>query len=200
MLSSWLFLTWQPTQVLCAMLLRPEAFVAKFARALNPDCASWVAISSMGCLTMAGLWNLSGLYPSRGHDPRAPSLSDCANGPQVIEQFGMFIFDEVHLIGESGRGWTLEQDLAYLHYFTRSQSHRIILISAAIGNRNHFVQWLNEDGRETLQLHSDWRGPAGSTPSGQPSPIGIHLKCPNCPSVRSFPTKQSTLCTEGLTL
>lgn len=82
-----------------------------------------------------------------------------ANGPQVIEQFGMFIFDEVHLIGESGRGWTLEQNLAYLHYFTRSQSHRIILISAAIGNRNHFVQWLNEDGSETVQLHSDWRGP-----------------------------------------
>jgi hypothetical protein len=82
-----------------------------------------------------------------------------SDSKRVLEQFGMFIFDEVHLIGEQDRGWTLEKDLTYLHYATQNADHRIILISAAVGNRNHFVEWMGEGGNDVAHLHSNWRGP-----------------------------------------
>jgi hypothetical protein len=78
---------------------------------------------------------------------------------RVLEQFGMFIFDEVHLVGEQDRGWTLEKELTYLHYATQNADHRIILVSAAVGNRNHFVEWMGRGGNDVVHLHSEWRGP-----------------------------------------
>jgi len=78
---------------------------------------------------------------------------------RLLQRFGMFIFDEVHAIGESGRGWTLEEDLTFLHYNTQRKHHRIILISAVIGNRNHFVQWMNEEVESLSYYHTEWRGP-----------------------------------------
>jgi hypothetical protein len=77
----------------------------------------------------------------------------------VLDRFGLFVFDEVHTVGEPGRGWTLEQDLAYLHYATRDTEHRIVVMSAAVGNRHHFVQWMSQDGADVTHLDSDWRGP-----------------------------------------
>jgi superfamily II DNA/RNA helicase len=78
---------------------------------------------------------------------------------RLLEQFGMFIFDEVHLVGEAGRGWTLEEDLTYLHYATQGKDHRIVLMSAAVGNRNHFVEWMSEGESKPFYRHSPWRGP-----------------------------------------
>lgn len=84
-----------------------------------------------------------------------------SDSKKVLERFGMFIFDEVHSVGERGRGWTLEEDLTYLHYATQKEHHRIVLMSAAVGNRVHFVQWISseEDSKDVFFLHSDWRGP-----------------------------------------
>lgn len=84
-----------------------------------------------------------------------------SDSKKVLERFGMFIFDEVHSVGERGRGWTLEEDLTYLHYATQEGHHRIVLMSAAVGNRVHFVQWVSseEDNKDVFFLHSDWRGP-----------------------------------------
>ena len=84
-----------------------------------------------------------------------------SDSKKVLDRFGMFIFDEVHSVGERGRGWTLEEDLSYLHYATQGTQHRIILMSAAVGNRIHFVQWMSneEDNKDVVFLHSDWRGP-----------------------------------------
>jgi hypothetical protein len=79
--------------------------------------------------------------------------TDCE---QLLNRFGMFIFDEVHLIGDASRGWTLEEELTYLHYRTQNTEHRIVLISAVIGNRHHFIQWL---GESVIPLESNWRGP-----------------------------------------
>ncbi len=77
---------------------------------------------------------------------------------QVLNRFGLFIFDEVHLVGDKSRGWTLEEDLSYLHYASENLHHKMVLISAAIGNRNHFIQWLGGENK-ILPFHSDWRGP-----------------------------------------
>jgi hypothetical protein len=82
-----------------------------------------------------------------------------SDGGKVIERFGLFIFDEVHTIGEADRGWTLEEDLTYLHHMTQGKANRIALISAAVGNRNHFVEWMGTDNNRVVLLESDWRGP-----------------------------------------
>lgn len=83
-----------------------------------------------------------------------------SDSSRLLDQFGLFIFDEVHGIGELGRGWTLEEDLSYLHYATLDKDHRIVLMSAAVGNRNHFIQWMaRNDENRVLHHHSPWRGP-----------------------------------------
>jgi hypothetical protein len=78
---------------------------------------------------------------------------------RVLQKFGMFIFDEVHTVGEMGRGWTLEEELAYLQYATEGKDHRIAFISAAVGNKIQFIEWLGKNGDEVVPLSSDWRGP-----------------------------------------
>ncbi|MFC1989611.1 DEAD/DEAH box helicase [Chloroflexota bacterium] len=84
-----------------------------------------------------------------------------SDSKKVLERFGMFIFDEVHSVGEKGRGWTLEEDLSYLHYATQGKHHRIVLMSAAVGNRVHILKWMSneDDYKDVAFLHSDWRGP-----------------------------------------
>ncbi|HML41259.1 MAG TPA: DEAD/DEAH box helicase [Bellilinea sp.] len=84
-----------------------------------------------------------------------------SNSQRLLEKFGLFIFDEVHLVGDKARGWILEEDLSFLHNATQNSHHRIILISAAIGNRNHFIQWINGPTQDLspLEFHCDWRGP-----------------------------------------
>ena len=82
-----------------------------------------------------------------------------ADSSGLLDRFGMFIFDEVHLVGEPDRGWTLEEDLTYLHYATQATDHRIVLMSAVVGNRNHFVEWMSEGVNGVLHRYSPWRGP-----------------------------------------
>lgn len=76
----------------------------------------------------------------------------------VLDRYGLFIFDEAHLLGESGRGFTLETILAFLHWRTRDTPHRLVLLSAALGNRGQLMTWLDPNG-EGLLFESDWRGP-----------------------------------------
>ena len=78
---------------------------------------------------------------------------------QLLQKFGLFIFDEVHTVGEPTRGWTLEEDLTYLQYATEGKDHRIAFISAAIGNKVQFVEWLGKNGDDVIHLSSDWQGP-----------------------------------------
>lgn len=78
---------------------------------------------------------------------------------ETLNRFGLFVFDEVHLVGEPKRGWTLEESLTYIHHASRHSHHKIALISAVIGNRNHFIQWMGADDQEPMHTHSDWRGP-----------------------------------------
>jgi DEAD/DEAH box helicase/Helicase conserved C-terminal domain len=76
----------------------------------------------------------------------------------VLSRYSLFIFDEAHLVGDSSRGFTLEGALSYLHWKTRETDHRIVLMSAAIGNEAAFQTWLEGDTPGTL-FKSDWRGP-----------------------------------------
>ena len=76
----------------------------------------------------------------------------------VLDRYGLFIFDEAHLVGDRGRGFTLEGALSYLHWRTRETDHRIILMSAAIGNDAAFHAWIGTGG-PVAPFNSGWRGP-----------------------------------------
>ncbi len=70
----------------------------------------------------------------------------------------MFVFDEAHLIADGDRGWKLEETISFLHHLTKDSAHRIILLSAALGNEVHIAGWLNR-GDGVLSRHEAWRGP-----------------------------------------
>ena len=78
--------------------------------------------------------------------------------PGVLARFGLFIFDEAHSAGEGDRGFTVESAISLLHALTTSTHHRIILMSAALGNQSQIALWVdpNSTGRTAV---SDWRGP-----------------------------------------
>ncbi len=77
---------------------------------------------------------------------------------ELLERFGMFVFDEVHLIKEKSRGFKLESVLSFLHWRTRDTAHKIVLLSAAMGNSGQLASWVQVDSDPTL-LSSEWRGP-----------------------------------------
>lgn len=77
---------------------------------------------------------------------------------QVLARYGLFMFDEAQLIGEAGRGLTMESLLAFLHWRTVNTGHRIVLLSAAMGNAGQLMTWLTADAGHRLQT-SEWRGP-----------------------------------------
>ena len=52
----------------------------------------------------------------------------------------------------------IEWVLAMLHWKTRSTHHRIILLSAALGNRAEIKRWIDPDDGGRL-FSSEWRGP-----------------------------------------
>ena len=78
---------------------------------------------------------------------------------EVLGQYAMFVIDEAHLVGDPGRGWRLEETLSLLHHLTLHSHHRILVLSAALGNRSHVIQWMTAAGEEIVHRHTDWRGP-----------------------------------------
>ncbi|MCV0384729.1 MAG: DEAD/DEAH box helicase, partial [Erythrobacter sp.] len=76
----------------------------------------------------------------------------------VLERFGLFVFDEAHSVGDGSRGWTLEWVMSFLHGATIASSHRIVAMSAAIGNRATLATWLDPTALG-VHFHSEWRGP-----------------------------------------
>jgi hypothetical protein len=81
-----------------------------------------------------------------------------ADPDTVLARYGLFIIDEAHTLTDGARGWTLEWVLSTLHHLSRDTGHRIVVMSAALGQRAHLVSWLDPTG-EGIHFHSDWRGP-----------------------------------------
>jgi hypothetical protein len=78
---------------------------------------------------------------------------------RMLEEYSLFVIDEAHLVGDTQRGWVLESALGFLHAATAEKHHRIILLSAALGNRAHVAAWMSVDGAPAHSFHHDWRGP-----------------------------------------
>lgn len=75
-----------------------------------------------------------------------------------LESYGLIVFDEVHNVGDPSRGWTLESLISLVNTQTQETNHRMVLMSAALGNRIHFSNWVDPN-RAGVDFHYDWRGP-----------------------------------------
>ena len=76
----------------------------------------------------------------------------------LLEEFGLFVLDEAHLLGDDVRGWTFESTISRLHSITENSPHRLILVSAALGGTASIQTWLGIDGPAAART-STWRGP-----------------------------------------
>jgi hypothetical protein len=76
----------------------------------------------------------------------------------VLGRYGLFVFDEAHTVSDPGRGFALEWVLSFLHWRTKGQHQRIVLLSAALGNRAQVRAWV-DPADEGVLFESDWRGP-----------------------------------------
>ena len=76
----------------------------------------------------------------------------------LLDEFGLFILDEAHLVGDKTRGWSFETTISRLHELTADTDHRILLLSAALGGTASVQTWLGIDGAATPAT-STWRGP-----------------------------------------
>jgi hypothetical protein len=76
----------------------------------------------------------------------------------VLNRYGMFIFDEAHLVADPQRGFGLEWVLALLNWKTRDTDHRLVLLSAALGNSAQVMSWMSPNQTGSL-FASEWRGP-----------------------------------------
>ena len=81
-----------------------------------------------------------------------------ADEQALLDEFGLFILDEAHLVGDQTRGWSFETTIARLHSLTADTNNRILLLSAALGGTASVQTWLGTDGAASSSS-STWRGP-----------------------------------------
>src|SRR5680860_371667 len=81
-----------------------------------------------------------------------------ASETDLLAEFELFVLDEAHLVSDRGRGWTFETTIARLHELTRGTSHRLILVSAAMGGTASVRTWLDVDAPPTSESVT-WRAP-----------------------------------------
>ncbi|MFF7249878.1 DEAD/DEAH box helicase [Embleya sp. NPDC008237] len=76
----------------------------------------------------------------------------------ALEDVGLIVVDEAHHMAQGQRGFVLESLLAYCQ--THPTSPRLVLLSAAVGNRASLAGWLAPGVHEGHVVFSDdWRGP-----------------------------------------
>ena len=69
-----------------------------------------------------------------------------------IYEIGLVVSDEIHLIGDSGRGPTLEMILTRLKTGYVGKKPQIVALSATISNSSLLAQWL-----DCKLVESEWR-------------------------------------------
>ncbi|GLW02515.1 DEAD/DEAH box helicase [Streptomyces sp. NBC_01439] len=75
----------------------------------------------------------------------------------ALDEVSLVVVDEAHHLAQGRRGFVLESLLALLR--TRSDV-RLVLLSAAVGNRGALASWLDpERPAEEVYFTDDWRGP-----------------------------------------
>ena len=77
----------------------------------------------------------------------------------LLQEYTMFVIDEAHLVEAPNRGWRLEETLSLIHHLTATTAHRLLVLSAALGNQGHVIQWMTAEDQAPVMHHTDWRGP-----------------------------------------
>lgn len=79
------------------------------------------------------------------------------NPGAALDEVSLIVVDEAHHLAQGRRGFVLESLLALLR--TRSDT-RLVLLSAAVGNRGALASWLDPARpAEEVYFTDDWRGP-----------------------------------------
>ena len=81
-----------------------------------------------------------------------------ADEQELLDEFGLFVLDEAHLVDDNTRGWSFETVISRLNSLTADTDHRIFLLSAALGGTASVHTWLETNGAETAETNT-WRGP-----------------------------------------
>lgn len=81
-----------------------------------------------------------------------------ASEQDLLDEFGLFVLDEAHLVEDDTRGWTFETTISRLHGLTLETQHRVVLISAALGGTATVRTWMDLHAAPKLSS-SSWRGP-----------------------------------------
>lgn len=81
------------------------------------------------------------------------------NNPEAtLDDVGLIVVDEAHHLAQGRRGFVLESLLAFLAASTYEV--RLVLLSAAVGNRAQLASWLEPDRPPEEVIFTDtWRGP-----------------------------------------
>lgn len=79
-----------------------------------------------------------------------------ADDQGTVDRFGLFVFDEAHLLADSSRGWSFETTLSRIHQMTESTSTRIMVVSAALGGAATVHAWLSA-GTPATSSAARWR-------------------------------------------
>ena len=77
---------------------------------------------------------------------------------KLLDEFGLFVLDEAHLVADGDRGWSFENTISRLHSLTAETSHRMILLSAALGGTASVHTWLGTESTAEATTNT-WRGP-----------------------------------------
>ncbi len=70
------------------------------------------------------------------------------NAREIFDSCRLVVFDEVHKVGEPGRGALLESLIT--RFAALQPSTRIIMLSGVMSNYEEFVSWLGGDGTESV--------------------------------------------------
>lgn len=108
---------------------------------------------------------------------------------EVLAKYGLFVFDEAHHISDRERGFVLEQALSFLHAHTADTHHRIVLLSAALGNDAAVRAWFSHQVQDTRGWSRAWRGPRQVHAVFSADPLWNSESAPYLPTPRSAPRK-----------
>lgn len=81
-----------------------------------------------------------------------------ADEEALLGDFGLFVLDEAHLLGDDTRGWTFETTITRLHQITEQTDHRLLLLSAAMAGAASIQTWLGVSA-PLDPVVTRWRGP-----------------------------------------
>ncbi|MBI1927492.1 DEAD/DEAH box helicase, partial [Candidatus Poribacteria bacterium] len=64
---------------------------------------------------------------------------------QLVQEVGLFVFDELHNIGKSGRGWAYEELISLLLQHPQTSESKMIFLSAVMPNHVTVQEWVDAE-------------------------------------------------------